>query len=210
MARVKALMLGIDSLTYKYFMKCNSRNLLTLLDTTFRGVTENRTLQSPASAWLTTLTGKETQTQGFLLKAPELPLVSETRATLINVPLTNPTLGSPSFAMDSSTSAKEEVDSVVSAVLEALDSGPVIAAITALERLPTPDPCPIYSVIDSAARKLVLAADEFIVFSPYGPRTANGYDPYGVYLASRPRPNEHETVKLWEIGRIFSIMAGRD
>jgi len=209
MARVKALMLGVDSLTYKYFMKCNSRNLLTLLDTTFRGVTENRTLQNPASAWLTVLTERETQVQGFLQKAPELPVVSETKATLINVPITNPTLGSPSFTMDPSIDIKDEVGNVVNAALEALDSGPVIAAITALERVAIPNICSLYDVIDSAVRKLVLAADEFIIFSPYGPKATSGYDPYGVYLASRPRPNEHETVKLWEIGRVFTIMVTR-
>lgn len=206
MARVKALMLGIDSLTYKYFMKCNARNLLTLLDTTFRGVTENTTVQNPPSAWLTVLTGKETRVQGFLTSVPEVPLLTETSATVINIPLTNPTYGKPSFPMDVTVSAEEEINAVRDAILEALESGPVIAAITALERISKSDVCSLYAAIDAAVRKVVLEADEFILFSPYGPKSQEGYDPYGVYLASRPRPNEHETVKLWEIGQVFRSM----
>ncbi len=200
-------MLGIDSLTYKFFMKCSAKNLLTLLDTTFRGVTENRELQSPTSAWLTVLGAKVSGPVQYLGAVPELPVVAETEAALINIPITNPTYGKVSLPMDSSTSAESEISSVEEAALEALDSGPTIVAITALERFNLKDPCKLYNLIDLAVRKLVMASDEFIVFSPYGPRVGNSYDPYGVYLASRPRPNEHETVKLSEIGSIFIAMA---
>ena len=211
MARVKALMLGVDSLSYKFFMKCSSKSLLTLLDTTFRGVTENKDLHDPVSAWLTVLSGREVRAGGFLssASAEDYPLLRDTGATPVNLPITNPTFGRASMSVGQEVPPEAEISRVVEEVLEALDEGPVVAAITALERFPSGDPCPLYRAIDDAVRRLVMASDEFIVFSPYGPRLPRGgYDPYGVYLASRPRPAEHETVKLWQLAAIFRAMAG--
>ncbi len=209
MARVKALMLGVDSLTYKYFMKCEARALLTLLDSTYRGVTENRDFVHPASAWATVLAGKPVKVQGYMMSPINLKVVEESGAVLINIPITNPTAGRLNIPMDSTTPLEAEVDAVTTNVLEAIEEAPVVAAITGLERLQLKDLneiCQAYRVIDGAIRKLVMKADEFIVFSPYGPRSGGTHDPYGVYLATRPRPNEHDTVKLWEIGDVFINM----
>ncbi len=204
MARVKALMLGIDGLTYKLFMKCEARSLLTLLDTTFRGVTENRDLQHPASAWASALSGVPVRANDFFSSLPELPIIGETGASLVNVPVTNPAAGAVRTPMDPSTPLDAELEGVEHAVLELLDSGPVVAAVTALERLKGYDACAAYRAIDSLVRRLVTASEEFIVFSPYGgPLDKGGFDPYGVYLASRPRPREHDTVKVWEVGLLF-------
>ena len=208
MARVKALMLGIDGLTYKLFMKCEARSLLTLLDTTFRGVTENRDLQHPAAAWASALSGVPVKVSDFFPSVPELPIVEETGASLVNIPVTNPSAGAVRTPMDSSTPLEAELQEVEQAVLELLDSGPVVAAVTALERLKGYDACSAYRALDSLVRRLVNASDEFIVFSPYGgPLSGGGFDPYGVYLASRPRPREHDTVKVWEVGLLFKNMA---
>ncbi len=49
--------------------------------------------------------------------------------------------------------------------------------------------------------------DEFIMFSPYGMSRKGKFEPYGVFLSTRPRPHEHETIKLWEIEKIFFEMA---
>ncbi|MGC9210093.1 MAG: hypothetical protein ACP5FT_02355 [Acidilobus sp.] len=211
MARVKALMLGVDGLSYKFFMKCGARSLLTLLDTTFRGVTENKDIQHPAAAWASALTGKPVRVSGYFPAPPSLPLVEELEASLVNVPITNPTSGKVSIPMDSTTTLEAELASVEDVTLQLLEEGPVIVAITALERLKGYDTCAAYQAIDRTVRRLVNASDAFIVFSPYGhPLSGGGFDPYGVYLASRPRPREHDTVKVWEIGSLFKEMVKKD
>jgi len=123
-ARVKALMLGIDGLSYKFFMKCSASTLLTLLDTVFRGVVENRDLQHPAAAWASALSGRPVRLTGFLQEAPSLPILEEVRGVLINVPLTDPTAGLVRIRMDQSTGLEAEIGSVREAALEALEEGP--------------------------------------------------------------------------------------
>ncbi|MGC9072095.1 MAG: hypothetical protein ACP5HK_05310 [Acidilobus sp.] len=204
MARVKALMLGVDGLSYKFFMRCGAKFLLTLLDTTFRGVTENKDLQHPAAAWASALTGRPVRVRDYFPSPPSLPIVDEAEASLVNVPLTNPTSGKAGISMDSTTTLDAELAGVEEAALQLLEGGPVIVAITALERLKSYETCPAYQAIDRVVRRLVNASEEFIVFSPYGhPLREGGFDPYGVYLASSPRPREHDTVKVWEIGGLF-------
>jgi len=204
-ARVKALMLGIDGLSYKFFMKCSASTLLTLLDTVFRGVVENRDLHHPAAAWASALSGRPVKLTGFLQEVPSLPILEEVRGVLINVPLTDPTAGLVRIRMDQSTGLEAEIGSVREAALEALEEGPAIVGLTALERLKSYDVCSAYKAIDKLVRDLVNAADNFILFSPYGHplQQGSGFDPYGVYLATVPRPKEHETVKVWEIGELF-------
>ncbi len=204
MARVKALMLGIDGLSYRLFMKCGARSLLALLDSTFRGVTENRDIQHPAAAWASALSGVPVRATSFFQSPPPLPIVEETGARLVNVPLTDPAAGAVKTPMRPEFPLEAELSGVEEAVLDLLEAGPVVAGVTALERLRGYDACTAYRAIDSLVRRLVSASEEFIVFSPYGgPLSQGGYDPYGVYLASRPRPREHDTVKVWEIGLLF-------
>ncbi len=201
MATSKVTLIGINALSYGEFMICRPKTLLYLLDNSFRGVVENNPPQNAISSWLSIFNIKKT---GFD-KIEELPLIKLINPVLINVPISNPTYGTYSIKLDSNLPYQEEIDGVTKEILENIDNGPIIAGITALERL-NDKSCEIYNAIDKMLLNVIRNVDEFIVFSPYGMKKGNTREPYGVYLSSRPRPNEHDTVKLWEIGQIFVDM----
>ncbi|AWR96538.1 hypothetical protein DFR86_02555 [Acidianus sulfidivorans JP7] len=206
---MKPLLLGVDGLSYSSFMKCNPRFLLTLFSTTFRGVVVNRKPQHPSSSWLSVLEMTEVKDNKFI-KVDETPrLIRETNAVAINLPISNPTYGELSLPYNDGVSAKEEIDKVVSYILDELEDRPVIADISALDRLlhnSQANKCELYKEIDDAVKKILHKADEFILFSPYGEPKSDqlcDHEEYGVYIASIPRPNEHDVVKLPEIGMLF-------
>ncbi|BDC18319.1 hypothetical protein [Acidianus sp. HS-5] len=210
---MKPLLIGVDGLSYTSFMKCNPRFLLTLFSSAFRGVVVNRKPQHPASSWMSILEMKEITGNSFY-KVDETPtLIKETNAVAINLPISNPTYGELGFPYDSNLTAKDEIDKVIEEILSSLEEQPVIADITAIDRLVRINPqgkCEIYKEIDDGLRKLLRKVDDFILFSPYGePKSDNmcDHEDYGIYLSTAPRPNEHDTVKLPEIGLLFKRLA---
>jgi len=53
----RAILLGIDGLSYSSFMKCSPRFLMALFNSTFRGVVKNDRLKDrTAASWLEILT----------------------------------------------------------------------------------------------------------------------------------------------------------
>lgn len=212
---MKPLLIGVDGLSYTSFMKCNPKFLLTLFSTAFRGVVLNRKPQHPASSWMSVLEMRNVSGDSFY-KIEETPtLIKETNAVAINLPITNPTYGKLSFPYDTNLTAKEEIDKTIEAVLESLEERPVIADITAIDRLVRVNPqekCEIYKEVDEGLKRLLKKVDDFILFSPYGEPKSNemwDHEDYGVYLSTIPRPNEHDTVKLPEIGLLFKKLVAR-
>jgi hypothetical protein len=213
---MKPLLLGVDGLSYSSFMKCNPRFLLTLFSSAFRGVVVNRKPQHPASSWMSVLEMRDISGNSFYIKVEEKPtLIKETNAVAINLPITNPTYGELGFPYDSNLTAKDEIDKVIEAILDSLEEQPVIADITAIDRLVRVNPqakCEIYKEVDDGLRKLLRKVDDFILFSPYGEPKSDkmcDHEDYGVYLSTVPRPNEHDTVKLPEIGLLFKRLASQ-
>ncbi|AWR98918.1 hypothetical protein [Metallosphaera hakonensis] len=204
---MKALLLGIDGLSYSSFMKCNPRFLLTLFSSTFRGVVVNRKPQHPASSWMSLLEMREIPFSDFETVQIKPALIRETESTAVNIPISNPTYGEVSLKYGE-ISLQEEINKVTEGILSSLDEGPVIASITGLDVIlhRGADKCQAYSTVDAALRKLVNAVDDFIIFSPFGePKSTNEseHEDYGVYLGTAQRPAEHETIKLPEIGYLF-------
>ncbi len=213
---MKPLLLGIDGLSYSSFMKCNPRYLLALFSSTFRGVVVNRNPQHPASSWMSILQMQDVKGNEFYKDLDETPLLlKETNAVAINLPITNPTYGEVNLPYGDGLSAKDEINKVVEAILDELEDRPVIASITAIDRLlhiNKDNKCEIYKEVDDAVKKLVNKADDFIIFSPYGEPKSNklcDHEDYGVYLSTVPRPNEHDVVKLPEIGILFKRIVNR-
>lgn len=205
------LLLGIDGLSYSSFMKCNPRTLFTLFSSTYRGVVLNKKPQFPYSSWLSVLEMKEMrEINNFLPNIEQEPrLIRETNAIPINIPITNPTYGNVRIPYNDSISVEQEINEVLSSILEFIEKRPVIASITAIDRFlhkNSSDKCKIYSLIDNAVRKIVSKVDDFIIFSAYGePKSEEegNHEEYGVFLATIPRPSEHDTVKISEIGILF-------
>lgn len=108
---MKALLLGVDGLSYTSFMKCNPRFLLTLFSSTFRGVVVNRRPQHPASSWLSVLEMKEVPLTGFTSISAKPSLVQETGSISINLPISNPTYGELSLKYGE-LSLQEEINKV--------------------------------------------------------------------------------------------------
>jgi hypothetical protein len=196
-------------------MKCNPRFLLALFSSTFRGVVLNKKPQHPASSWMSVLEMQEVKGDSFFKDVETPKLIKETNAVAINIPITNPTYGEVSFEYNDSVSPQEEISKVAEAILEELESRPVIASITVLDRMlhkSKENKCELYKQVDDAIRKIVNKADDFVLFSPFGEPTSDRpkeHEDYGVYLSTMPRPNEHETVKLYEIGVLFKRLVGQ-
>ncbi|MCY0860443.1 MAG: hypothetical protein OWQ54_08450 [Sulfolobaceae archaeon] len=210
---MKAVLLGIDGLSYTSFMKCSPRFLFTLFSSTFRGVVSNKRPQFPYSSWLSILEMQDVNQNGFLPVGSVIntKLLSETGAIPINLPITDPTFGKYSIKYSSDVDFEEEINSVVKAILENVKEAPVIADITAIDRVlhHNRDPnlkCKIYQAVDHAVKRIVSEVDDFIIFSPYGEPLSEeegNHEDYGVYLSTMPRPKEHDVVKLPEIGKLF-------
>ena len=208
MSKVKPILLGIPGLSYSSFMKCNPRFLFMLFSSTFRGVVANKELNyHPAPSWLSVLQMDYQKIETFLTQVPELKLVEMTDSVLINIPITNPTYGEVRLPYDTSVSVEEEIKDVEGAILQYVEKKPVIASINSIDRFLLQngkDKCEIYKAVDGLVKNVINKVDDFIIFSPYGEPTKDGKrEEYGVFLASVPRPNEHETVKLPEIGKLF-------
>jgi hypothetical protein len=202
---MKPILLGIDSLSYSSFLKCNPRVLGTLFGSTYRGVVVNKDSKKPFAAWAKVLGMKEIP-QSFLndLKPESIPLIEQTKAIPVNIPITNPSMGEVSFSI-TEADLDEELKAVGDAILENAKNRPVIASIISFEvMLSKSEKCGLYSKIDSFLGKVLSKADEFILFSPYGEPKGGSVEDYGIFLASVPRPSEHETVKLEEIGSLFN------
>lgn len=211
---MKPILLGIPGLSYSSFMKCNPRFLLMLFSSTFRGVVANKDLNyHPAPSWLSVLQMDYIKTDTFLQTPIDLKLASMIQAVLVNIPITNPTYGEVSLPYDSSISVDEEIKEVKNAVLHHIEKSPVIASINAIDRLllqDGKDKCEIYKAVDGFIKDIISKVDDFILFSPYGEPSKDGKrEPYGIFLASVPRPNEHDTVKLPQIGELFINIAGK-
>ena len=203
------ILLGVDALSYSSFMKCNPRYILTLFNSTFRGVVKNVKLKdSVAGSWLEVLTMKEQEPIEFLASInEELPVVKETYAELVNIPVTNPTYGVLSLDYEN-TDFFEEIKRVRETALSILDSKkPVIAAVTAIDRALRKGAedlkCKLYAEVDKLVKDLVNSAEEFIVFSPFGELKSKEHEAYGVYISTVPRPHEHDVISLREIGSLF-------
>jgi hypothetical protein len=209
----RAILLGIDGLSYSSFMKCSPRFLMALFNSTFRGVVKNDRLKDrTAASWLEILTMDTQNPTEFLSSPPPLPLIEATRADAINIPITNPTYGVLSLDLKN-VDYFDEISKVKEAALRSLSIGrPVIASITSIDRALSAGmediKCKLYAEVDRAVKELLNVAEDFIVFSPYGEIRPNGREPYGVFLASVPRPHEHDTVSLVQIGRLFLDLVG--
>jgi hypothetical protein len=205
----RAVLLGVDGLSYSSFMKCSPRFIMALFNSTFRGVIKNDRLKdSTTSSWLEVLTMENQEPRISLEEVPPLPLIQATGAEAVNIPITNPTYGVVSLNFEK-VDYFEEIQAVKDAVLRVLKSGkPVVASITAIDRVVKDGrgdgvKCEVYAKVNEAVKEIINVADDFILFSPYGELKGNGREPYGVYIASVPRPHEHETVSLVEVGRLF-------
>ncbi len=205
----RTVLIGIDALSYSSFMKCYPRYMMALFNSTFRGVVKNVKLKdSVTGSWLEVLTMREQEPIGFLSKVnDELDVVRETKATLLNIPITNPTYGDLSLDYEG-TDFFEEVKKVKEATMNALElNRPVIVAVTAIDRALSKGrediKCKLYAEVDKFIKDVVNQVDDFIIFSPFGELKGKEHEMYGVYISTIPRPHEHETVALREIGELF-------
>ncbi|BBD73851.1 hypothetical protein HS1genome_2240 [Sulfodiicoccus acidiphilus] len=197
---MKVVLLGVDGYSYGEFQRCKPQATLTLFNSAFRGVVVNTGSLHPSPSWESILRMKPVNREGFLKQVDYLELPAMSSATLVNIPITDPTTGEVSVPYDGSVGYDEEISKVREAVLRS--DGAVIAGVTALGRLKPSDPCSIYQAIDKLVKDIALRADDFVLFSPFGVRDGK-VEKYGVYISTRPRPEEHDTVKLWEIGTTF-------
>ncbi len=208
---MQPILLGIPGLEYQGFMECETNFLLSLMNSIERGVTENRRPQYPDKSWWSVLM-MEPVKENPNIDPMQSPLIKLTRASLINIPITDPTYGKYSIRLNQDVDPATEVNAVISAVINEARDKPVIASINALDRFLHTKPqlkCEIYKVIDRALRELVLRSDitHIIIFSPYGnpegPEEGN-HSEYGVYIATVTRPRHEDTVKIHEIGYLFN------
>jgi len=191
MVNVKSLMLGINGFSYGYFMRCNIPEITTLFNTSGRGVVYNNNFNME-KVW-SVITGN----------IPDE--LKKLNPVFINIPVKNPTYGV--YSSDyKNIDYNNEISNVFNAINENIGKSPVIASINVLNNNFNPeDKCKIYSLIDSKIKDTINLFDEFIIFSPYGDyKSENTYEPYGVYIASRARPNPHQTINISDLIKIFS------
>ena len=208
---MQPILLGVLGLEYQGFMECETNFLLSLMNSIERGVTENKKPQYPDKSWWSVLMMEPVKDIPSI-DPMQAPLVKLTRASLINIPITNPTYGKYSIKMDQEVDPATEINNVISAIITEAQTRPVIASINALERFLHAKPqmkCEIYNQLDRALRTLIMRGDitHIILFSPYGnpqgPEEGNHSD-YGVYIATVTRPRHEDTVKIHEIGYLFN------
>ncbi|KJE48680.1 MULTISPECIES: hypothetical protein [Acidiplasma] len=198
MVNAKSLMLGITGFSYGYFMRCQIPNIVNLFNTSGRGVVFNSLDQGIENSWKKIMrynNGNYDFPEGLKKLNP----------VLINIPVKNPTDGDYSSNYLNSD-FNEEINGVFKEINNHIDCGPVIAAINSLNNyLDAGERCDVYSLIDKSIGEIIRKFDEFIIFSPYGDLKADKtYEPYGVYISSRSRPNPHETIGIGNIIDIFT------
>ncbi|ADN51600.1 hypothetical protein [Vulcanisaeta distributa] len=208
---MQPILLGILGLEYQGFMECETNFLLSLMNSIERGVTENKKPQYPDRSWWSVLM-MEPVKEVPNIDPMQAPLIKLTRASLINIPITDPTYGKYSIRMDQEVDPATEINNVISLIIAEAQTKPVIASINALDRFLHLKPqmkCEIYNQLDKALRSLILRSNitHIILFSPYGnpqgPEEGNHSD-YGVYIATVTRPRHEDTVKIHEIGYLFN------
>ncbi len=194
MAALK-LLLGINGLSYGYFMRCNIPVIVNLFNTHPRGVVYNDDCHNMQNVWKRIMH----YNNNF-----ELPGKIKDNLSIINIPVNIPTVGIYSSSIN--TDYTNEVRSVFDAIKNT-DSEYTIASINSLNIPGGADiKCNIYSLIDNYLYEIINSFNDFIIFSPYGDVKPNDVEPYGVYISTRPRPNPHKTIKIDEILEIFSNM----
>lgn len=208
---MQPILLGIPGLEYQGFMECEANFLLSLMNSIERGVTENRKPQYPAQSWWSVLMMEPVKDPPSI-DPTQAPLVKLTRASLINIPITDPTYGKYSIRLNQEVDPATEINNVVKTIIAEASTMPVIASINALDRFLHTKPslkCEIYKMLDKALKDLILRGDitHIILFSPYGspqgPEEGN-HSEYGVYIATITRPRHEDTVKMHEIGYLFN------
>ncbi|BDR92898.1 hypothetical protein [Vulcanisaeta souniana] len=208
---MQPILLGIPGLEYQGFMECEASFLLSLMNSVERGVTENRKPQYPDRSWWSILMMEPIKDIPSI-DPIQAPLVKLTRASLINIPIADPTYGKYSIRMNQEVDPITEINNVISTIITEAQSRPVIASINALDRFLHTKPqlkCEIYNQLDRALRTLIMKGDitHIILFSPYGnpqgPEEGNHSD-YGIYIATITRPRHEDTVKVHEIGYLFN------
>ncbi len=191
MVNVKSLMLGINGFSYGYFMRCSIPEITTLFNTSGRGVVYNNNFNME-NVW-SIITGN----------IPDE--LKKLNPVFINIPVKNPTYGV--YSSDyKNIDYNDEILNAFNAIKENKGKSPVIASINVLNNnFNLEDKCKIYSLIDSKIKDTINLFDEFIIFSPYGDyKSENIYEPYGIYISSRARPNPHQTINISDLIKIFS------
>ncbi|MFB6471061.1 MAG: hypothetical protein TU36_007525 [Vulcanisaeta sp. AZ3] len=208
---MQPILLGIPGLEYQGFMECEVDFLLGLMNSIDRGVTENKRPQYPAQSWWSVLMMEPIRDPPSI-DPMQTPLVKLTRASLINIPITDPTYGKYSIRLNQDVDPDTEINGVIKAIITEARERPVIASINALDRFLHLKPslrCQLYKAIDAALRDLILRNDvtHIILFSPYGNPEGleeGNHSEYGVYIATVTRPRHEDTVKIHEIGYLFN------
>jgi hypothetical protein len=202
------VLLGINGMGYGDFTECDLEVLPRLMNMVERGVLENRRPQYPDKSWWSILNMEPDSTP---TGDPSLTLlVKLTKATLVNIPVVNPTYGAYSIRLDATTPYDDEVNGVVNTIIKSAGKSPVIASITAPDRFLHSNgsiKCSVYRAIDNAIGRLLNSGlSSFIIFSPYGEPigpSEGEHEDYGIYIATISRPRHYDTVKLYEVGILF-------
>ncbi len=209
--QMQPILLGVSGLEYQGFMECETNFLLSLMNSVERGVTENKKPQYPDKSWWSVLMMEPVKDVPSI-DPMQAPLVKLTKASLINIPITDPTYGKYSIRMNQEVDPATEISNVINAITTEAQVRPVIASINALDRFLHTKPqlkCEIYNQLDRALRTLIMRSKitHIILFSPYGnpqgPEEGNHSD-YGIYIATVTRPRHEDTVKIHEIGYLFN------
>lgn len=210
------LLLGIGGLSYSSFMECNPKFLFSLFGATYRGVVLNNDSLHPSPAWLSVLEMREVPGDSFVSSPnDDMALVKDTQSKIVNIPITDPSLGPVSISYSAETSAEKEIDDVKRIASELLADNNVIASISAIDRLMLngeQNKCRLYELVDSAIRSMTAKADDFIVFSPFGGEVKHGKyvrDIHGIYMGTIDRPSEFETLRLMDIGTLFRDLVNK-
>ncbi|BCU67762.1 hypothetical protein HS7_11990 [Sulfolobales archaeon HS-7] len=186
-------MIGIDALDYGYFLKCRLKVLSTLFNTAYRGVVENELYMDTVASW-----------KRVLNVGDENPLIRDPRIEFANIPLEEKkTIGKISIPYDKSIPLEKELEMVTEFVSSEIEEKALVVDITAIGRGAYDSICNAYEKIDSSLTKLLKKADNFLIMSPYGINPKGTRNKFGVFISTFPRPKEHETVKIEEVGKFF-------
>jgi hypothetical protein len=153
---MQPILLGIPGLEYQGFMECETNFLLSLMNSIERGVTENRKPQYPAQSWWSVLMMEPVKDPPSI-DPTQAPLVKLTRASLINIPITDPTYGKYSIRLNQEIDPATEINNVIKTIIAEASTRPVIASINALDRFLHTKPslkCEIYKMLDKALKDL--------------------------------------------------------